>query len=88
MLLLKRGKMVNIFITKDTAVLPNSPDTVDSDEIVQIPWDENEVGDPGLQLTHDDQMIHVPITDAPLIGAPFPLTVQTSCNKTTNRKLN
>ncbi|CAL5390036.1 unnamed protein product [Camellia sinensis] len=58
---------------KDTAVIPNSPDTVDSEEIVQIPLDENEVGDPGLQLTHDDQTIHVPITDAPLIGAPFRL---------------
>ncbi|KAL5058355.1 hypothetical protein RYX36_029959 [Vicia faba] len=56
-------------------VISNSslPDD-DSDEIVQIPLDDNDVRDLQLQgaknVENDDA---VPITDAPLIGAPFRL---------------
>lgn len=56
-------------------VISNSslPDD-DTDEIVQIPLDDNDVRDLQLQdaknVENDDA---VPITDAPLIGAPFRL---------------
>lgn len=44
----------------------------DTGEIVQIPLDDNEVQDSDF---HDDTNVEndVPITDAPLIGAPFRL---------------
>ncbi|KAI8557257.1 hypothetical protein RHMOL_Rhmol05G0322000 [Rhododendron molle] len=54
------------------SVIQNSPpDTIDSEEIVQIPLDEKEIGDPQLPPTHNDEKTDVPLTDAPLIGAPF-----------------
>ncbi|GFY83873.1 hypothetical protein Acr_03g0006470 [Actinidia rufa] len=64
---------------KDTAAVPNSPDTIDSEEIVQIPLNESEVEEdhPSLQLNRDDPKSDVDpkndvsLADAPLIGAPF-----------------
>ncbi|GFY82495.1 hypothetical protein Acr_02g0007350 [Actinidia rufa] len=58
---------------KDTAAVPNSPDTIDSEEIVQIPLDETEVEEdtPLLQLNCDDPKTDVSLVDSPLIGAPF-----------------
>ncbi|XP_057477290.1 golgin IMH1-like isoform X2 [Actinidia eriantha] len=64
---------------KDTAAVPNSPDTIDSEEIVQIPLNESEVKEdhPSLQLNRDDPKSDVDpkndvsLADAPLIGAPF-----------------
>ncbi|KAI7978995.1 hypothetical protein LOK49_Contig569G00003 [Camellia lanceoleosa] len=56
---------------KDTAVLRTLQIQWTLKKLCRFRWMRSEVGDPGLQLTHDDQMIHVPITDAPLIGAPF-----------------
>ena len=44
-----------------------------SGEIVQIPLDENEVRDHEVQVPVDDENAAVPISDAPLIGAPFRL---------------
>lgn len=56
------------------SVIQNSPpDTIDSEEIVQIPLDEKEVGDPQMLPTNDDETTGVSLTDAPLIGAPFRL---------------
>ncbi|KAG5550787.1 hypothetical protein RHGRI_015672 [Rhododendron griersonianum] len=58
--------------TNGASVIQNSPpDTIDSEEIVQIPLDEKEIGDPQLPPTHHDEKTDVPLTDAPLIGAPF-----------------
>lgn len=45
----------------------------DSGEIVQIPLDDNEVRSPQLQAAQNVENDEVPITDAPLIGAPFRL---------------
>ncbi|XP_024022442.1 uncharacterized protein LOC21387733 isoform X3 [Morus notabilis] len=42
-------------------------------EIVQIPLDENEVPDLELQVNLNGERDSVPISDAPLIGAPFRL---------------
>lgn len=42
-------------------------------EIVQIPLDENEVPDLELQVALNGERDSVPISDAPLIGAPFRL---------------
>ena len=62
----------NIY-AKDTAAVPNSPGTIDSEEIVQIPLNESklEEGHPSLQLDYDDPKSDVSLADAPLIGAPF-----------------
>ncbi|KAK4359565.1 hypothetical protein RND71_021794 [Anisodus tanguticus] len=47
---------------------------IESDEIVQIPLDENEVQSADLEATNVDQdEEEVPLTNAPLIGAPFRL---------------
>lgn len=45
----------------------------DAGEIVQIPLDDNEVRDPELQDANNVEKDAVPLTDAPLIGAPFRL---------------
>ncbi|KAK7294896.1 hypothetical protein RJT34_17795 [Clitoria ternatea] len=45
----------------------------DTGEIVQIPLDDNEVLEPELQDAENVENDVVPITDAPLIGAPFRL---------------
>lgn len=42
-------------------------------EIVQLPLDENEVRDIEMQVAENDENAAVPISDAPLIGAPFRL---------------
>lgn len=42
-------------------------------EIVQIPLDESEVQDIEMQVAENDENAAVPISDAPLIGAPFRL---------------
>ncbi|XP_052303689.1 uncharacterized protein LOC7472488 isoform X7 [Populus trichocarpa] len=51
------------------AVLPQSSEP-DAEEIVQIPLDDNEV--PDVEMQAEDKS-GVPLTDAPLIGAPFRL---------------
>ena len=58
---------------EQTAVIPNSSETDDSGEIVQIPLDENEARELELQAAENDRNTTVPLTDAPLIGAPFRL---------------
>ncbi|XP_020553269.1 uncharacterized protein LOC105174685 isoform X6 [Sesamum indicum] len=45
----------------------------EADEIVQIPLDENEVRETNIEVAQLDEEIDVPLTDAPLIGAPFRL---------------
>ncbi|KAA8517627.1 hypothetical protein F0562_015101 [Nyssa sinensis] len=60
--------------SEEISVIPNPPETIDSEEIVQIPLDENEDGELELQAAHNnDEEAGVPLTDAPLIGAPFRL---------------
>ncbi|KAM7532097.1 hypothetical protein LguiB_035507 [Lonicera macranthoides] len=55
-------------------IIPNSPETIKSEEIVQIPLDENEeANDTDLKSSHNEEKVEVPISDAPLIGAPFRL---------------
>ncbi|KAJ9694219.1 hypothetical protein PVL29_009947 [Vitis rotundifolia] len=56
---------------EQTAVIPNSSETDDSGEIVQIPLDENQARELELQAAENDRNTTVPLTDAPLIGAPF-----------------
>lgn len=53
-------------------VLPEDENIV-SEEIVQIPLDENEVGVAKLEDSRGVETAEVPISDAPLIGAPFRL---------------
>ncbi|KAL0450888.1 UNVERIFIED_CONTAM: hypothetical protein Slati_1645200 [Sesamum latifolium] len=45
----------------------------EADEIVQIPLDENEVRETNIEVAQLDEKTDVPLTDAPLIGAPFRL---------------
>ncbi|XP_012091022.1 coiled-coil domain-containing protein 68 isoform X2 [Jatropha curcas] len=45
----------------------------DSGEIVQIPLDDNELRDLEMQAVESDKMEAIPLSDAPLIGAPFRL---------------
>lgn len=53
----------------------NSSEADYSGEIVQIPLDDKEVQDLELQVVESDtdKVAAVPLTDAPLIGAPFRL---------------
>lgn len=52
--------------------IPNSSETSESGEIVQIPLDENEVQAVESEAGEKDEEIgDVGLTDAPLIGAPF-----------------
>lgn len=57
----------------NSIVMSNSLRSDESGEIVQIPLDENEVQTSELQsgVTEDESETAVPLTDAPLIGAPF-----------------
>ena len=58
--------------TERTAVIPNTSETDDCEEIVKILLDENEARELELQAAvENDRNTTVPITDAPLIGAPF-----------------
>ncbi|PIN14434.1 hypothetical protein CDL12_12935 [Handroanthus impetiginosus] len=57
----------------DDPGLANSSEKVEADEIVQIPLGENEVKDINVEVTQNDEKTDVPLTDAPLIGAPFRL---------------
>ncbi|KAK9290908.1 hypothetical protein L1049_009087 [Liquidambar formosana] len=57
--------------TGHTAVIANSLEASESGEIVQISLDENEVQDVESQAAERDDKTDVPLTDAPLIGAPF-----------------
>lgn len=54
-------------------VITYSRERVESSEIVQIPLDENEVKVTELEAPQTDEKTDVPLTDAPLIGAPFRL---------------
>lgn len=56
------------------AAIPNSSVSDEPGEIVQISLDENEIRDLELQAANNDEKAAVvPISDAPLIGAPFRL---------------
>ncbi|XP_038695241.1 thyroid receptor-interacting protein 11-like isoform X2 [Tripterygium wilfordii] len=55
------------------AVTPNSLEAEDSGEIVQIPLDDYEVQDLESQVVESDGKAEVPLSDSPLIGAPFRL---------------
>lgn len=55
------------------AISTNSLISDDAGEIVQIPLDDDEVRDLELQDAKNVENDGVPITDAPLIGAPFRL---------------
>lgn len=67
----ERNECVSV-TTNAAGVFSNSSDVIDSDEIVQIPLDENErlLTDPeaGGKVAEKTE---VPISHAPLIGAPF-----------------
>lgn len=54
------------------APLPHNVESEDSGEIVQIPLDDTDVRDLESQATGTEENA-VPLTDAPLIGAPFRL---------------
>ncbi|CAK9142147.1 unnamed protein product [Ilex paraguariensis] len=56
-----------------TSVVPNPSETIESEEIVQIPLDESEVQDTDSEAAHNEEEADVPLLDAPLIGAPFRL---------------
>ncbi|KAG8377145.1 hypothetical protein BUALT_Bualt09G0138100 [Buddleja alternifolia] len=53
--------------------LANSSEIIENVEIVQIPLDENEVGETNLEAAENNDTTEVALTDAPLIGAPFRL---------------
>lgn len=55
----------------DEIIKPSASDA--ANEIVQIPLDENEVRDLELQVAETDAEAGVPLSEAPLIGAPFRL---------------
>ncbi|XP_062166156.1 uncharacterized protein LOC133872603 isoform X2 [Alnus glutinosa] len=55
------------------AAIPNTLVSDEPGEIVQISLDENEIRDLELQAANNDEKAAVPISDAPLIGAPFRL---------------
>lgn len=55
------------------SLLTNSLEADDPGEIVQIPLDDNEVHDLESQVAETNTKDDVPLTDAPLIGAPFRL---------------
>ncbi|XP_048433264.1 interactor of constitutive active ROPs 2, chloroplastic-like [Pyrus x bretschneideri] len=58
--------------SEHAALVPELPVSDEISEIVQIPLDENEVGNPEVSL-EDDKNAAVPLIEAPLIGAPFRL---------------
>ncbi|KAJ4704206.1 kinesin-1-like isoform X2 [Melia azedarach] len=64
---------VNHMHAEPAAVVINSSEPDNSGEIVQIPLDDNEVRDveSQQQVVEDNGEAGVPLTDAPLIGAPF-----------------
>ncbi|KAL5539998.1 hypothetical protein UlMin_043640 [Ulmus minor] len=53
--------------------IPKSSISEESSEIVQIPLEENEVRDLESQAAENDEKDGIPLSDAPLIGAPFRL---------------
>lgn len=55
------------------AVIPISLVSEETGEIVQISMDENEIRDKELQAANNDEKTAVPLSDAPLVGAPFRL---------------
>lgn len=54
-------------------LISSSAKPEDSGEIVQIPLDDNEVQDLESQAVESEEKNAVPLSDAPLIGAPFRL---------------
>lgn len=65
-----RNSVNNVDSYHDHTIEASSTDD-DSVEIVQIPLHEHEVQDLELQVEDGDGNYDVPLTDAPLIGAPF-----------------
>lgn len=63
----------DIVDVEHAAAIPNSLVSDEPGEIVQISLDENEIRDLELQAANNDEKAAVPISDAPLIGAPFRL---------------
>ncbi|KAF5471417.1 hypothetical protein F2P56_008217 [Juglans regia] len=55
------------------AVIPISLESEETGEIVQISMDDNEIRDKELQAANNDEKTAVPLSDAPLVGAPFRL---------------
>ncbi|KAG2686213.1 hypothetical protein I3760_10G166200 [Carya illinoinensis] len=55
------------------AVIPTSLASEETGEIVQISMDENEIQDTELQAANNDEKTAVPLSDSPLVGAPFRL---------------
>ncbi|XP_031247468.1 protein hook homolog isoform X3 [Pistacia vera] len=64
---------VNNVHAEPLAFVPNPSEADDSGEIVQIPLDDNEVQDLESQAGEMDEKTAVPLSDAPLVGAPFRL---------------
>ncbi|XP_050144300.1 uncharacterized protein LOC126619906 isoform X2 [Malus sylvestris] len=58
--------------SEHAALVPELPVSDEISEIVQIPLEENEVGNLEVSL-EDDKNAAVPLIEAPLIGAPFRL---------------
>ncbi|XP_044473432.1 putative leucine-rich repeat-containing protein DDB_G0290503 isoform X2 [Mangifera indica] len=59
--------------TQRPAFVPNPSESDDSAEIVQIPLNDNEVRDLESQADEMYENAVVPLSDAPLVGAPFRL---------------
>lgn len=68
----ERNECVGVTATTAAGVFSNSSEGIDSDEIVQIPLDENERLLTDLEAGNNvAEKTEVPISHAPLIGAPF-----------------
>lgn len=67
-----RGEGEHLDDKKDMLVTESS-EMIKSDEIVQIPLDENENKKTDVEATSNAEKTEVPLSDAPLIGAPFRL---------------
>ncbi|XP_044507875.1 cingulin-like isoform X2 [Mangifera indica] len=64
---------VNKVHTEPLVFVPNPSEADDSVEIVQIPLDDNEFRNLESQDSEMDENAGVPLSDAPLVGAPFRL---------------
>ncbi|KAL3536620.1 hypothetical protein ACH5RR_005081 [Cinchona calisaya] len=56
-----------------TMLFSDSSEIIETDEIVQIPLEENENKPIDVEAVNIAQKTEIPISDAPLIGAPFRL---------------
>ncbi|XP_010252014.1 PREDICTED: zygote defective protein 12 isoform X2 [Nelumbo nucifera] len=67
------NNMDSVASTNQIEELPGSSEAGESEEIMQVPLDEHEVRERDVQAVYTDEEADVPLSDAPLIGAPFRL---------------